>query len=203
MNAAKAKAAAEKAKVQEAEGPSILAALNPIKVFLLMCRAVTAMDAVDARYADGWSVLCVLGGLAADSRRAALSLRPMVCILAVRRVLTLSLITRQAGVVWYKEPSLLLFFGAKAGLILYILFVGRRLASPCPVARSPVPLLEDARACTARWALGGTLLTQCNVQASTTNTRATSGPSSNSRPPGGKGGGWVGELLPCPAGSGK
>jgi hypothetical protein len=30
----------------------------------------------------------------------------------------------QPGVVWYKEPSLLVFFGAKAGLILYILFVG-------------------------------------------------------------------------------
>ena len=30
----------------------------------------------------------------------------------------------QAGVVWYKEPSLLLFFGAKIGVILYALFVG-------------------------------------------------------------------------------
>ena len=30
----------------------------------------------------------------------------------------------KSGVVWWKEPSLLLFFGAKVGLILYILFVG-------------------------------------------------------------------------------
>jgi hypothetical protein len=31
---------------------------------------------------------------------------------------------RQKGVVWYKEPSLLLFFGAKIGLVLYVVFVG-------------------------------------------------------------------------------
>ena len=30
----------------------------------------------------------------------------------------------KSGVVWWKEPSLLLFFGAKFGLILYILFFG-------------------------------------------------------------------------------
>jgi hypothetical protein len=30
----------------------------------------------------------------------------------------------KSGVVWWKEPSLLLFFGAKVGLILYILFFG-------------------------------------------------------------------------------
>jgi len=30
----------------------------------------------------------------------------------------------KSGVVWWKEPSLLLFFGAKFGLILYVLFFG-------------------------------------------------------------------------------
>ena len=36
----------------------------------------------------------------------------------------MALALEQPGVVWYKEPSLLVFFGGKAGLILYILFVG-------------------------------------------------------------------------------
>ena len=111
---------------------------------------------------------------------------------------------RQAGVVWYKEPSLLLFFGAKAGLILYILFVGSCLLCSCQLALSrALTLLKDAcvrssktRVCapvrvlpcvrSRCCALGASLLTLSNVQASTTHTRATLGPSSNSRPRGGE-----------------
>ena len=119
---------------------------------------------------------------------------------AVRSVLTLPLHLRQAGVVWYKEPSLLLFFGAKAGLILYILFVGRCLDTLTPSSSTSslsvavfyphdvyAFLAPTWRASVARrarmlarlcaWCLAFDTLS--NLQASTTHTRATSGLSSN------------------------
>ena len=101
MLAEQRRAALAATKAATKKGGVLPNSMNSVGVAPQAKNAILAISAAKAAKASG------AGGDAAETNGLIAALNPI-----------------KSGVVWWKEPSLLLFFGAKVGLILYILFFG-------------------------------------------------------------------------------